>query len=222
MAAVGLMSAAAQGGDPRIAFMQGLTRAAFPVLGRTAGSIVITMGTAIGLRWDRPADIFVDVHPEGKVRASSDPNHRYLRGDFLFAGDAFEMASFSGEVVSQDKRDAFDRMQRANRVTTDSELAAALSQLTAKFGPDHRDAFVAQLDLKRFEDVLGPIEAQTIDFESGLQNDSSYNRPPRWIARLRTQDGASTKCFVVLFEPFGGQVQAIVGPQTPPRDACGK
>jgi hypothetical protein len=180
------------------------------------------MGTPIGLRWDRPATISVDVYPDADAKAwqARDPDHRYLRGSFSFAGDTFEHAGFSGDAVNQEKQDKFDQMQATDRISTDQQLAETLARLDAKFGPDRRAEFIAQLDLPRFARALGTIEKSAVDFTTGLHSDPSYNFRARWTVRLRTRQGQKGDCFIVLFEPFGGQVESVIGHQPVSRDVC--
>ena len=211
LASVMAPTVAGQPGDTRIGFVESLTRAAFPALEGTYRPVIITLETAIRERWENPFAVRVDVYPEtaGTVSPSSAPTRRYLRGDFRFLADAFESAAFSGEAVNQEKRDKYNEMQAKGLVATDEQLAATLVRLDARFGPDRRAAFLAQVDLSRFARALGTIEKQSVDFYSGLSSRAGYYSPAKWIARLQTRQGNSAKCFVVNFEPFGGQIEAV-------------
>jgi hypothetical protein len=202
---------AGQRAETRIGFVEALMRAGFPALEGTYRPVIVTLHTAIRQRWEDPLAVQVDVYREtdATVSPSTEPTRRYLRGDFQFLRDELEMAAFSGDGVNQEKRDKYNEMQAKGLVGTDEQLAATLVRLDARFGPDKRAAFLAQVDLSRFARVLGTIEKQSVDFYSGLSSRAGYYSPAKWIARLQTRQGNSAKCFVVNFEPFRGQVEAV-------------
>ena len=200
----------------RVERLQSFFRAAFPEL--SGMKATLTIETFLSVDWVSAGMISFRLEsanvwppPRTAPELRQDP---FLGGSAVVGPEYIERVSFGGEYVNS--RLTRELVKRAEEHTswTDTDLQEAIVELHGKFGPMQREAFVQQLALDRFSAVLGNTKPLRITFAW------RFGRPdlgradistPQWAAYLETaQPNGGSLCSVLLFEPFGGRLTALM------------
>ena len=102
---------------------------------------------------------------------SSDPqttDHVILGASFWLPpieyGRVHEFHAYS-DAVHQQQRDLLHHLVASHAEWSNTQIANALKQAGARFGPDDKEAFVKSLPLNKVERFLGKIKITSVEFD---------------------------------------------------------
>ncbi len=201
---------------------QRLVRAAFPELHQMELSVSLRLeSTGVDRDWDRIAILDFVIYKSGEapsmLSSSKDERNPLLSASVVMnvAGQYVEHASFSGTHVHFEQESELYNLVRDHPDWTDADLATAMAERGAKFGPQQRREFVRQLHLERFAAVVGKVDKVETFFnwKLGLRPAEPQDMTfPGWIVKLRArQPKGLTMCYLLSFEPFEGRVRMLSG-----------
>ena len=208
-------SAAAQssGDTNQSRVVQRFVKAAYPELMGLNLVAFLTTDGAFDLNWDSPT-VWV------RVRTG------YLNAESVLEGHAelrpkeamINYASFNGPHVStKESRALFEALKsNARPEPTDDDVRTLLEEAGAQYGPKQRAAFLEQLKIDRFSQVLGRIERFNADFLWRLPDGRCvieprcYIQEPEWLVSITTRDDRKRRrCYILHFEPFNGRLKSF-------------
>ena len=143
------------------------------------------------------------VDSQGRIYAK-----QYLHTTFFFDGAA-HLLSFgaSGPAIEQseaNKNFHFDPKM------TDSQIAAAIKQSGAKYGPDDKTQFIKDLPLRRLEPFLGSLELISITFLPLSSDRAELPNWPDWTVRVRAKrEDGTTANYKLRFDHVNGALTSL-------------
>jgi hypothetical protein len=148
-------------------------------------------------------DVELD-HPEGA------PSPISVYFSFDWRSKHLSILSAIGPDVTAEY-DAFVKKVEQNTTWSNAEIAMALSEAGAKFGPDHKDDFVRWLPLKELRLYVGELKVVSVDF---IPRDSEASEGQSaslfWAVRANSRDSkGSRSSYLLTFEPFEGRIVSI-------------
>ena len=167
------------------------------------------MGCVVPLQLAPPPEIPPSPPPPPPCGSSNPPKPgQFLTTGFVFAPDG-HLVSFAAEgpaVGNALAQAQLARILSKRPENTDEEVASALKQVRAKFGPQDRVAFVESLHDREglLEGLAGPLQILDISL---YPPEGFGNLPPEWRVRARAKlpNGAQA-VYVLDFEPFNGDL----------------
>ena len=100
---------------------------------------------------------------------------------------------------------------------TEHQIAVALQKAGARFDPEHRDAFVQGLPLDRLEPFLGKLTVSSVKFEfRHIQKPTPLAELYWTVEATSTTPSGDPSNWVILFEPFSGEVTQVERTQDTP------
>jgi hypothetical protein len=155
-----------------------------------------------------------NVSPVNKL-ISPDPettDHVILGGSFWLPpieyGRVRELHAYS-DAVHQRQREQLHDLVASHPEWSNTQIANALKQAGARFGPDDKEAFVKSLPLNKAERFLGKIKITSVEFDYPRrdQNGRFTLINLSWIVQAEAElpDGTHPT-YTIVFEPFEGKL----------------
>ncbi|HEY7287767.1 MAG TPA: hypothetical protein VH497_20100 [Vicinamibacterales bacterium] len=195
----------------RLDFARNLLEAAFPELVGSETKTLITLDAPFNYEWLEPYRIHIRVFAPQRSLARDDSNDSrdwYVNANFFFNRFQLDHAQFDGERVKSRAMEELTSQLQQHPEWTDSQMAVALDEAGAKYGPNHREAFLKDLRLERFSGALGRISSEEVRFVWRLGNadlGADDILSPGWMIKGRVADSSQQhRCIGMWLEPIGG------------------
>jgi hypothetical protein len=131
-----------------------------------------------------------------------------LAAHFQFDGRDGRIFSIfaNGSFLNDEKQQALTKLVDEHPEWSEAQMADALLQADAKFGPDQKEALMAKFPFKELERILGKIEMGPAQFTFRANAEPPSYASMHWSVRFRaTKDGRIDE-YTTSLEPFGGKV----------------
>jgi hypothetical protein len=112
----------------------------------------------------------------------------------------------SGSFLNGEKQEALIKLVDEHPDWDEAKMTDALIDAGAKFGPNQKQALVAQLPTKRLEPLIGRIEVQSVQFQFRQNNEPPRYASLAWTIHFRATTAGKSNDYFISMEPFGGKV----------------
>lgn len=179
-------------------------------------SVFLAIDVAIDWPWSKPADVGVVVRPVGtrlNLESSVEAAYNELLGGNVVVDARRALvtsAVFHGRHVKSRELAAVRRDARA-KGWGDADVKLALEKLNAQYGPDQAALFKRDLNIRRFEAVVGGVRRWDARFEWHLYSDTGPGDVtfPEWSVSLETKARGQRLCSNMSFEPITGHLVGV-------------
>jgi hypothetical protein len=191
---------------------QSFINAAFPDLRGRKLQADVSLGGEFGQDWHRWGRGSISLHAH--QTDSRTHSKEILSGRFIFVSGRVREAHFEGELVSSPLTTKVAMDVTIHKGWTASNMVGAFSKAGARFATLTESEFLRQIDLRRFEKVVGPVVRSTASFVA----EPPYRVPelddkfvPFWLVRIETKAGPQvSRRYKLEFEPFNAQLITII------------
>jgi hypothetical protein len=115
----------------------------------------------------------------------------------------------NSDAVHEQQREALHHLVASHPDWSNAQIANALKQAGAQFGPEDKEAFVNSLPLNKAERFLGKIKITSVQFEYPArdQNGQFTTLGLSWVVQAAAElpDGTHP-AYTLVFEPFEGKL----------------
>jgi hypothetical protein len=115
----------------------------------------------------------------------------------------------NSDAVHEQQLEDLRRLTGANPEWSGTQIASALRQAGARFGPNDQEAFVSSLPLIKAERFLGKLKITSVEFQFPRRTESGSIPASalKWVVRADAElpDGTHPQ-YVFTFEPFEGKL----------------
>jgi hypothetical protein len=157
----------------------------------------------------------------GKEGEKNKPLYPLLTAYFDFDTESrLEGVSISGESVVNDARNSrISQSVNAHRNWTDSQIARALKDAAAKYGPEDKSRFVAALPLQELTPFLGALTIKSVEFQMRHEQPGGAVPELYWVVEgVANPAEGRVHSYTLCFEPFDGKLISLR--RVPPRDSA--
>jgi len=203
---------------PQFEIARQLLEGAFPDLIGSDARTTIAFESAFNWDWLLSRRVLIEVEGQAvdsSASSNQDPaDDRFLRGDLSFDNGLLSEAVFTGRRVNTKRLASLTADAQAHPQWQEQELAAAMSAAGARFGPDKRQAFMDNLQWKRFVPVFGSTPPRVVSFSWRLGRrdlGSDDVIAPSWVVKVDVHDSRFARgCYALIFEPIDGSLLSVI------------
>jgi hypothetical protein len=195
-----------------MALVEQIVRVAFPDLELKALGVTLSPYPA-NAPWMTPPEVSLLILEPGEqppTIASYRPGGRrpFLRARARFTYGRFEMITFDGRYVNEDKGVRAGR-ELASPGLSLNDTTVWLKQAGALYPPDNALGLEAAVEQSPILSLFAITKLHRPEFVWPAADGSDL--PPKWIVRAEGQDvDLALTCFGLFFEPFDGRLEAIL------------
>lgn len=123
-----------------------------------------------------------------------------------------DQTHISGFWANSEANDKFERNSELHMKWTDAQVAKALEQAGARFGPNQKAAFLHRVPLDALSDAIGihlTIKSAEFLVMRTVVNDKP-RASPTWHVKLQGREDGRTVEYGAFFEPFGGRLTHLL------------
>jgi hypothetical protein len=202
------------GHNSHVSLIQDFFKNAFPELAGKGLEVTVSLDINLeAAEWTASRVISVSIRRHtDTVDSSSQDETRFLGAFCQLAGTQPYLGTviLSGVYVHTRELRRLTETLRAHPDWSDSDLQAALVRAGAKYGPKNREAFVHDVDIRRFGTVLGTIRRSEakFDWHMGVAPGTAADiRQPGWTVSVETDHASNQRlCYRLWFEPIDGRL----------------
>jgi hypothetical protein len=201
---------------------QSFLQALYPETQDKRYSVLFSVGGTYDVKWTRLPRLEVnildtDFTPSvqlfmGKEGEKNNPLYPLITAYFDFDTESqLEGVSISGEsLVNAARNSQISQSVNAHRNWTDSQIARALKDAAAKYGPEDKSKFIRALPLRELTPFLGPLTIKSVEFQMRHGQTGGALAELFWVVEgVASRTNGQLHNYMLCFEPFDGKLTSL-------------
>lgn len=202
-------------------------------------SMRITIEQDVGEPWNQaygasfeisPLSTIGEANANGEIELDPQTGHRVppplntpiLVGSIGFTNSRITNFSASGEVTNEKKNNSIEQAIESHPEWSGVADYDALKKAGARFGPEDREAFLATINIPRYERFLGKLTIRSVSFAGPQQEHIGSFGAMSWSITVEARPpGEKPETYVFMFEPFDGKLFGLSRMDAPPAKSAG-
>jgi len=167
-------------------------------------SDTLPLGFDIGISELRPT-------PPAQEQTSEADRVGHLNAHFQFDAKDHRIISIvaSGSFVESERQENLNGLVDAHPDWSVAQMTEALLSAGARFGPDQKDALIAEFPVDKLEPMVGKIQITSTKFTFRGNNEPPFFAVMDWTIYFRATTSGRKDDYFVSIEPFSGKITML-------------